>query len=264
MSSDDDDDQDNNEEDDNDDNVIDNDEHEYESEEDDVEFETEDVENEMNKEDEQNQRSDNMNADEEVYEQEQNQRSDYKTTEHQRGDFETVENQRSDADTMPPRHMQRPTTHHDYSNLHKTGFTFHQHGVIDKDEMHKEVTNQVIQTLMNHKEGQLNHKTLVKTYQYEKAIQKWGEVALEATIKEVAQLHRMDVLKPSDATKLTQKQIDESLNVITLVTQKRCGRMKGRTCADGRDQKNVPREERASPALALKGRSNGGRCPSNI
>ena len=196
----------------------------------------------------QNQRSENNPT--------QAQRSD-NTAQNQRSDDDTTEDQRS-ADEEPdtdeePRRTKRTTTRHDYSTVHKTGFTFHQAGNINNEEMYKQVANRALQALVNQKEGQLNDKTISNTLHYEQAIKRWGETALEATIKEIAQIHRKEVLEPTDITKLSNEEIDKALNIIALVTQKRCGRTKGRAVADGRDQKDVPREERASPTLSKEG-----------
>ena len=46
---------------------------------------------------------------------------------------------------------------------------------------------------------------------------------------------------------------EEGLRAINLIKEKRCGKIKGRTCADGSSQhKYVPREEASSPAIALE------------
>ena len=60
-------------------------------------------------------------------------------------------------------------------------------------------------------------------------------------------------MKPIYKSTLNSDQIKKALRLITLVTEKRCGRVKGRACADGRPQrKYIPREEATSPAVGLE------------
>jgi hypothetical protein len=193
--------------------------------------------------------SDNLDDDNE-----QNQRSET-IEQHQRSDDIVVEDVEEETENQrsAPRRSSRETKRHDYSHVHKTGFTFHQEGTIDKHEMYKQVANKAIKALQEIKEGQLNDKTRSETLHYEKAIQKWGQVALESIITEIAQIHRLDVLEPSDVTQMSVEEMDKALDIIALVTQKRCGRTKGRACANGSDQKDVPKEERAAPTLSKEG-----------
>ena len=54
-----------------------------------------------------------------------------------------------------------------------------------------------------------------------------------------------------DPDSLTKQQKRDALRVVNLIKEKRCGKIKGRTCADGRPQrKYVPREESASPTVS--------------
>ena len=48
------------------------------------------------------------------------------------------------------------------------------------------------------------------------------------------QIHHMETFEPLDANKLTNKYKSESLESLMLLTEKRSGRIKGRTCAFGR------------------------------
>ena len=86
-----------------------------------------------------------------------------------------------------------------------------------------------------------------------KGIKKHGDVAINAILKEYAQLHDLDVFKPRHKNDLSEDQLKECLRLITLIKEKRCGKIKGRACADGRPQrKTIPREEAASPTVGLE------------
>ena len=84
-------------------------------------------------------------------------------------------------------------------------------------------------------------------------IKKHGELAVQAIFKEFAQIEDKNVIEPLDASKLTHKQRSEALRAISLIKEKRCGTIKGRTCADGRPQRNLyPKEETASPTVSTE------------
>ena len=70
--------------------------------------------------------------------------------------------------------------------------------------------------------------------------------------KEYKQLHDLNVFKPHHKEELTKDQLDKCLRLITLIKEKRCGKIKGRACADGRSQRAyIPKEEAAAPAVSL-------------
>ncbi len=81
----------------------------------------------------------------------------------------------------------------------------------------------------------------------------FGEDATAAIFKEFAQLHGKNVFHPEDAGKLTREQKWEALCMITLIKRKWSGRIKGRTCTDGRKQRQyIPKEETSSPTVTIK------------
>ena len=86
-----------------------------------------------------------------------------------------------------------------------------------------------------------------------KGIKLFGEKAIAAMFKEYKQLNDLSVLGRLDPTTLSSEQKKKSLRAINLIKEKRCGKIKGRTCADGSSHRNyVPREEAASPTLSLE------------
>ena len=61
------------------------------------------------------------------------------------------------------------------------------------------------------------------------------------------------VFKPCDARRLTKIAKKEALNLITMIKQKRDGRIKGRACADGRKQRRyINKNNVSSPTIQLE------------
>jgi hypothetical protein len=64
-------------------------------------------------------------------------------------------------------------------------------------------------------------------------------------------LHDLNVFKGLRASDLTKKQKNAALRAITVIKEKRCGKIKGRTVADGRPQKGLyTKEETTSPTVS--------------
>jgi hypothetical protein len=83
-------------------------------------------------------------------------------------------------------------------------------------------------------------------------IKKHGDRAVEALLEEFCQLDNKSVFKPIHNTELTMQQKRGALRAINLIKEKRCGRLKGRTCcADGRPQRGMyTKEQTASPTVS--------------
>lgn len=62
----------------------------------------------------------------------------------------------------------------------------------------------------------------------EEGIRRFGNKAVEAVLSEYSQLNDKQVFRARFANELTSKQKQEALNLITMVKQKRCGKIKGR------------------------------------
>ncbi|KAL7563159.1 hypothetical protein ACA910_014438 [Epithemia clementina (nom. ined.)] len=82
-------------------------------------------------------------------------------------------------------------------------------------------------------------------------IRKHGQVAVEALFKESAQLDNKGIFAPIDSSKLTKEQKHQALWTINVIKEKRCGMIKGRSCADGWMQRVLyAKHETASPTLS--------------
>jgi hypothetical protein len=64
-------------------------------------------------------------------------------------------------------------------------------------------------------------------------IKRYGQAAVAALMQEFAQLENLDVYEAVDSRLLTRKQRRAALRAINLMKQKRDGKLKGRTVADG-------------------------------
>jgi hypothetical protein len=71
----------------------------------------------------------------------------------------------------------------------------------------------------------------------QKGIKKHGQAAFDTLRKEFEQFRAMDVLEPLNAFELTNEQKSESLRTLSVIKEKRDGKLKGRTVANGSAQK---------------------------
>ena len=86
-----------------------------------------------------------------------------------------------------------------------------------------------------------------------KGLQMFGECAVAAMFKEYKQLDDMKVLGKIDPLSQTREYKNKALRAINLIKEKRCGKIKGRTCADDRPQRAyIPREEASLPTMHLE------------
>ena len=84
-------------------------------------------------------------------------------------------------------------------------------------------------------------------------IRRHGDKAVEVVLKEFTQLNDKQVFAPLDAKELSPKQRSQALNLITMVKEKRDGKIKGRACADGRKQRRyINKDEVSSPTVHLE------------
>ena len=118
---------------------------------------------------------------------------------------------------------------------------------VDQVKMAKHVTG-IIMTQLE-PEGQQK-----KTYYWKKGIKVMGNDAIKAIVKEAKQLDNKGTFEPLKASDLNHEQRREALESITMVTIKRCGKVKGRTCADGRKQREyITKAEASLSTILLEG-----------
>ena len=103
-----------------------------------------------------------------------------------------------------------------------------------KDMMRKVMSITMSQISKESKHAQVSIKEEIKRF---------GNSAANAVLSEFGQLHQRDKFLPMYENELTSSQKKTALNLITLVTEKRSGKIKGRACADGRKQRRYITKE---------------------
>jgi hypothetical protein len=84
-------------------------------------------------------------------------------------------------------------------------------------------------------------------------VKRYGEEAIQAIVAECKQLDDKKAFKPRNRKDLTKLERKRALRAITLVKEKRCGRIKGRTVADGRGQRDhIERVDATSPTISIE------------
>ena len=95
--------------------------------------------------------------------------------------------------------------------------------------------------------------TVLTQYTLKKGLQVFGPKGTEAVFAEMKQLHDRNVCEPVHATSLSCEQKHKALGYLMFLKQKRCGRIKGRGCADGRKQRVwTNKEDATSPTVSTE------------
>jgi hypothetical protein len=85
---------------------------------------------------------------------------------------------------------------------------------------------------------------------FKQGLKRFPEETKQGTIQELTQLHEMTVFEPIHKSSMTRQEIIGTLNTLTFIKRKLCGRVKARTCADGRPQRNLYQKwEASSPTV---------------
>ena len=86
---------------------------------------------------------------------------------------------------------------------------------------------------------------------FKEGLRRHGKATEAALMAEFSQLEELDVYEAVNARFLTRAQQRAALRAINLIKEKRCGKIKGRTVADGRSQRSLyDKSETASPTIA--------------
>lgn len=94
---------------------------------------------------------------------------------------------------------------------------------------------------------------LLTQHSVSKGLQIFGEDGAVAVKKELKQLHDLKVIKPVKSKDLTRDQKLQALHYLMFLKKKRCGRIKGRGCADGRKQRAyMSKDETSSPTVSTE------------
>jgi hypothetical protein len=91
---------------------------------------------------------------------------------------------------------------------------------------------------------------LVTQYSVQKGIKLFGDRGKKSVKSELQQLHDMVTFIPVHAHELTREQRKQALASLMFMTEKRCGRIKTRACANGSKQRQwIRKEDAASPTV---------------
>jgi hypothetical protein len=80
-----------------------------------------------------------------------------------------------------------------------------------------------------------------------KGIKIFGSDGIDAVRSELQQLHDRSVMRPRFSSEISREHKRAALAYLLVLKLKRCGKIKGRGCADGRPQRAyIPREDASS------------------
>jgi hypothetical protein len=86
-----------------------------------------------------------------------------------------------------------------------------------------------------------------------KGLKLFGDEGTEAVLTELKQLHDRKVMVPEDPDELSKEDKEGALEYLMFLKQKRCGKIKGRGCADGRKVRlYTAKEEAISPSVSIE------------
>jgi hypothetical protein len=94
---------------------------------------------------------------------------------------------------------------------------------------------------------------ILSQHSMKQGIKIFGQDGVNAVQAELSQLHDRSALDPKDASLLTRAQKKAALEYLMFLKKKRCGRIKGRGCADGRKQREyTSKEDASSPTVSIE------------
>jgi len=121
-----------------------------------------------------------------------------------------------------------------------------------KHETHEQRTKTQRPNDYNNKHTHLQHTTLTQ-YSVKRGLKEFGQDGADAIVKEMKQLDERDVIEPKNPNMLTRQEKVNALEYLMFLKKKRCGRIKGRGCADGRKQRIYKtKEETSAPTVATE------------
>jgi hypothetical protein len=104
----------------------------------------------------------------------------------------------------------------------------------------------------DHIRAQLENVVMTQ-HSTKKSLKIFGEAGADAVVSEMQQLHDRSVIEPKKANMLTRDEKHKALQYLMFLKKKRCGRIKGRGCADGRKQRVYKiKEETSAPTVAVE------------
>jgi hypothetical protein len=87
---------------------------------------------------------------------------------------------------------------------------------------------------------------MMQQHFFQKGLKLFGEKGEVAVQKELTQMHDMKAYTPMDASTLSDAEKKDAINQLMFLTEKRCGKIKARSRADGRKQREYIAKEDVS------------------
>ena len=95
--------------------------------------------------------------------------------------------------------------------------------------------------------------TIITQYHVSKGLEVFGDTGVSAILKELKQLHDRMVMDPQNADEIKRSKKKAALQYLMFLNQKRCGKIKGRGCADRRKQrKYLTKDDTSAPTVATE------------
>ena len=124
-----------------------------------------------------------------------------------------------------------------------------------EEELYTVDTAKVIATTMHHINMVLckkehKHHSFVETYSLKRGIKTFGKRAEEGAAHEMQQLHKRTAFAPINVANITPKERSRAMESFIFLVEKRDGRIKGRTVANGNSQRPyTAKVDTASPTV---------------
>ena len=136
-----------------------------------------------------------------------------------------------------------PTTH---SNFFSAGFS----SAVAKLE--REHTGFMFVSAAVDQYSAMEASKVTPQYHVSKGLKIFGDPGIDAVMKELKQLHDLRVMSPCRPEELTREEVKRALPYLMFLKRKRCGKIKGRGCADGRSQREfISKDQASSPTVSL-------------
>jgi len=93
--------------------------------------------------------------------------------------------------------------------------------------------------------------TFIQTYSLKAGIKKFGEQGRKAALDEMKQIHDRVVFRPIRINNMSETERKHAMESLMFLVQKKCGRIKARTCANGSTQRQyITKDEATSPTVS--------------
>ena len=120
---------------------------------------------------------------------------------------------------------------HGASTRKKTGYTLAHLQQLEDVATAQNAASEGVRNIMK-----LEDMALIQ-YSVKKGLKVFGEEGTQAVISDMKQLDSMDFIEPMEARTMTRVDKRSALEYLMFLKKERCGRIKGRGCADGRKQR---------------------------